>query len=145
MNPQSRSSSADESGSGPPLDRTLILSVDDEPNIVYTRQMLLESAGYAVVNASGGNSALHRFSVDPIDLVLLDYYMPDLNGDLVAAEMKQRKPLVPIIMISASLGVAERVSPFVDSFIAKGDGPEVLLATIQHLLSTARAAGKTAE
>lgn len=145
MSQQSRSSSPDESGSNSSLDSALILSVDDEPNILYTRKMLLESTGYAVLNASGGREALRLFAERSIDVVLLDYYMPDLNGDVVAAEMKQQKPVVPIIMISASLGVAEHVSRFVDSFIAKGDGPEVLLATIRRLLSIVRAAGKSAQ
>src|SRR5271166_3474288 len=79
-----------------------ILSVDDEPGILFTRQRLLENAGYEVLSAADGEQALHFFTANPIDLVLLDYLMPHMDGGVVAQEMKNRKPLVPVIVVSAS-------------------------------------------
>lgn len=143
MSPQSGSSSF-ESNSPSSRNKALILSVDDEPNILYTRELVLESAGYAVLSAPGGREALRLFDAHPIALVLLDYYMPDLNGGMVAAEMKRRNPGVPIIMISASIGVPKSDSRFVDSFIAKGEVPQTLLATIRRQLAISSSAGKSA-
>lgn len=55
--------------------RPVILCVDDEPNILYVRNKVLDSAGYAVLSATYGAAALARFIHDPVDLVLLDFYL----------------------------------------------------------------------
>lgn len=51
------------------------------------RKMLLEECGYDVFIAASGATALQLFSSHPIDLVLLDYRMPEMNGDVVADRM----------------------------------------------------------
>jgi CheY-like chemotaxis protein len=61
-----------------------ILSVDDEPGILFTRQKLLENAGYEVLSAADGEQALHFFAAHDVDLVLLDYLMPGMDGGAVA-------------------------------------------------------------
>jgi CheY-like chemotaxis protein len=60
--------------------RKLILSVDDEPGILRSRKLILEAAGYDVLNASSGAQALGIFSTVLVDLVVLDYAMPGVNG-----------------------------------------------------------------
>lgn len=99
----------------------LILSVDDEPAILLTRQQILEDMGYEVLSACDGEQALHQFSNQPVNLVLLDYLMPRKDGGVVAREMKQRKPSVPIILVSASPIPAETLG-YVDHRIDKGQG-----------------------
>ena len=79
-----------------------ILSVDDEPGILLTRQAILEKEGYKVLSAVDGEQALGLFAVQAVHLVLLDYLMPRMDGGAVAQEMKKRKPLVPTIMVSGS-------------------------------------------
>ena len=54
-----------------------ILSVDDEPGILFTRQKLLQNAGYEVLSAADGEQALHFFTAHDVDLVLLDYLLPE--------------------------------------------------------------------
>ena len=78
------------------------MSVDDEPGILVTRQAILENEGYEVLSAADGEQALRLFAVQAVDLVLLDYLMPGMDGGAVAQEMKNRKPLVPVIIVSAS-------------------------------------------
>ena len=68
--------------------RPLILCVDDEFNGLEGRKMLLEDAGYKVLVATTGADALQLFASHPVDLVLLDYHMPGMNGDVVAEHMK---------------------------------------------------------
>lgn len=111
----------------------LILSVDDEAAILFTRQRILESAGYEVVSAGDGEQALHIFAALPIDLVLLDYLMPGMDGGVVAQQMKAHKPNVPVIMVSAS-PVSQGTLTCADCRIDKGQGPEFLLETIGRLL-----------
>ena len=57
----------------------LILSVDDEPGILASRQLILENEGYEVLSATDGEQALRMFAGQPVDLVL-DYVMPGMDG-----------------------------------------------------------------
>src|SRR5437867_9456078 len=115
----------------------LILSVDDESNILYTRQAILEGEGYDVLSALDGEDALELFDAHPvIELVLLDYAMPGMDGIAVAREMKSRRPSVPIFMVSAHEATMSKMNPIcVDAFIGKGAGPAYLLDKINQLFS----------
>jgi CheY-like chemotaxis protein len=124
--------------SPPPLagDGTyLILSVDDEPTILSTRQLILEGAGYQVLSAADGNQALRLFCDEPVDLVLLDYVMPGIDGGLVAHQMKQLKRRVPILLVSAS-PVPEDTLTCIDYRCDKGQGPLQLLEKISEFLTS---------
>jgi DNA-binding response OmpR family regulator len=112
----------------------LILSVDDEPGILATRQAILECEGYAVLNAADGDQALAYFETQAIDVVLLDYVMPGMSGAVVCREMKRAKPNVPVIMVSANLVDADTLK-HVDHFISKGEDPRILLEKIRDLLT----------
>jgi CheY-like chemotaxis protein len=116
-----------------------ILSVDDEPGILFTRQTILQNAGYEVLSAADGEQALHFFALHDVDLVLLDFLMPGMDGGLIAQTMKQHKPLVPVIIVSAS-PVEEDGLTCVDCFIRKGQGPAFLLDKIKQLLAPLPAA-----
>ena len=115
--------------------RQLILSVDDEPAILTTREVLLESAGYKVLSAADGGQAVSLFARNPVDLVLLDFAMAGLNGGAVAQELKSRNAAVPIIIISGS-PLLEGTIPCVDCIIPKGQGPELLLQEMDKLLTS---------
>jgi CheY-like chemotaxis protein len=111
----------------------LILSVDDEPGILLSRQLILAIAGYEVLNAADGEQALRIFAEQPVNLVLLDYVMPGMDGGVVAREIKKYNPCVPVVIVSAS-PFEEQSMGCVDCFISKGDGPALLLAKIEKLL-----------
>jgi CheY-like chemotaxis protein len=59
--------------------------------------------------------------------------MPGMNGGAVATAMKQSKPNVPIILLTAYVTLPESVIESVDAFIVKGGSPEVLLGKIAEL------------
>jgi CheY-like chemotaxis protein len=80
----------------------LILSVDDEPRILVSRQLILESEGCEVLSAADGEQALETFAGQPVDLVLLDYVMPGMDGGVVAKAIKNHNPRVPVVIVSAS-------------------------------------------
>jgi two-component system autoinducer 1 sensor kinase/phosphatase LuxN len=66
--------------------------------------MLLEEARCKVLVATSGADALQLFASHPIDLVLLDYHIPGMNGDVVAEHMKAGQPDVLIALLSADDG-----------------------------------------
>jgi CheY-like chemotaxis protein len=111
-----------------------ILSVDDEQGILVSRQLILESEGYEVLSAADGEQALHFFEAHAIDLVLLDYLMPGMDGGVIARKIKAHNPGVPVVIVSASPIVEEQSLGCVDCFISKGEGPALLLAKIKQLL-----------
>jgi CheY-like chemotaxis protein len=79
----------------------VILCVDDETTGLSVRKTLLESQGYRVLTAENGPDALVLFSSEDPELVILDYSMPGMNGDIVAERMKELRSDLPIIMLSA--------------------------------------------
>jgi CheY-like chemotaxis protein len=114
--------------------RPVILCVDDEWNGLEGRRMLLEERGYQVLVASGGEEALQLFTSHPTDLVLLDYRMPEMNGDVIAQRMKAFQPDVPVAMLSADEALPESALESVDVFISKSESPASLLEIVEHLL-----------
>jgi CheY-like chemotaxis protein len=62
----------------------MILCIDDEPVGLRVRKLLLESQGYQVLTATSGREGLELFAAHPVSAVILDYAMPEMNGDQVA-------------------------------------------------------------
>jgi CheY-like chemotaxis protein len=111
-----------------------VLCVDDEKIGLRVRKIMLESRGYRVLTATSGPDGLTVFDENDVDLVVLDYYMPDVNGAEVASEIRRRKPGVPIVFLSAYFSLPPEALELADAFITKGDPPDVLIERIQHLL-----------
>jgi len=113
----------------------LILCVDDEVVGLRVRKILLERAGYQVLTAEDGYSGIEIFATHPIDAVVLDYAMPGMHGGEVAQKMRRTKPEVPILLLSAYVGLPEEVSGLVDIYMTKGEGAPALLDKLGNLLS----------
>jgi CheY-like chemotaxis protein len=114
--------------------KATILCIDDHLSGLIGRKMLLEQDGYEVLEASGGAEGLKLFSTHPIDAVVLDYQMPGMMGDTVAAQMKRMKSNVPIMLLSAYGPLPERKLKSVDTFLSKSQSPATLLTTLHDLL-----------
>jgi CheY-like chemotaxis protein len=112
----------------------LVLCVDDELVGLQVRKILLERAGYRVLTAPDGPSGLYIFSAEPVEAVVLDYSMPGMHGGEVAVRMRQAKPLVPILLLSAYMGLSIEVTSVVDLYMTKGEGAPVLLEKLGSLL-----------
>ncbi len=110
-----------------------VLCVDDEKIGLRVRKIMLESHGFRVLTANNGQQGLSLFDNNHVDLVVLDYYMPGLNGGDVAAEMRRRRPNVPIIFLSAYFSLPPAALELANAFITKGDPPDVLIEKIQEL------------
>src|ERR1700735_3117714 len=99
----------------------LVLCGDDEKIGLRVRKILLERAGYRVLTAPDGPSALEIFAAEPIEAVVLDYSMPGMHGGEVAVRMQQTKPHVPILLLSAYMGLSVEVTSLVDLYMTKGE------------------------
>lgn len=114
--------------------RSLVLCVDDETVGLHFRKVVLESKGYRVLTADNGPEALALFCLEPVDLVILDHRMPGMDGSVVAERMKQLKPSVPILMLSAYLDVPSETLRLVDKYVTKGQPPSTMLEVVAELL-----------
>ncbi len=97
--------------------------------------MLLEENGYRVLTATNGREAVQAFTSHSVDLVLLDYHMPEMNGDIAAAHMKDSKPDVPVAILSSDECLPSRDLEAVDCFIPKSEPIVSLLGKVDYLLS----------
>ena len=77
-----------------------ILIVDDEPSILQSLGGLLRDEGYAVITASNGYEALKRIETEAPDLVVLDIWMPGIDGIETLREIKKQHPFLPVVIIT---------------------------------------------
>ena len=112
----------------------LVLCVDDELVGLQVRKILLERAGYRVLTALDGAAGLEIFASEPVEAVILDYSMPGMHGGEVAARMREIKPLIPILLLSAYIGLPAEVTSLVDLYMTKGEGAPILLKKLGSLL-----------
>ena len=117
-----------------------LLYVDDDAARREVVSARLRMLGYPVLTASNGEDALKIFSDSHIDLAVVDYYMPGMNGDLVTLAMKHQKPEVPVIIFSGTFTLCEMVLALVDGFVSTSDEPEALLNKISAVLNPRRSA-----
>jgi CheY-like chemotaxis protein len=106
---------------------------------LQVRKILLERAGYRVMTASDGFAGLEIFQNEPVEAVVLDYSMPGMHGGEVATKMRETKPEVPILLLSAYIGLPVEVTSLVDLYMTKGEGAPVLLQKLSTLLQLVNA------
>ena len=122
--------------------KRVILCVDDEPNSLVLRKLVLQKAGYEVVTASSALLALDVLASRQVDLVLSDQLMPGLTGTELARQVKTRWPSLPVIIIS---GVNE-IPPdaaIADLFMSKVEGPVMMCQNISDVLTKYRSVWDT--
>src|SRR5260370_40200657 len=109
-----------------------LLCGDDNQTSRNIAQIFLEAFGYTVLTASSGREGLEVFASNAIDAVILDYQMPGIDGELVAAEMKRTNPRIPIIMLSGCVSLPESALVLVDEFVTKGEPVECFLLAVRQ-------------
>jgi CheY-like chemotaxis protein len=88
----------------------MLLCIDDDKDVLECEKAFLESFGYTVLTAPSGGKAPELASIHSFDVVILDYFMPEMNGQEVAIEMKRLRPQAPIIMLSGAVEVPDRLA-----------------------------------
>lgn len=81
--------------------RFKLLVIDDEPILRESLFVALGQQGYEVATARTGEEGLEVFQKERPDLILLDHWLPGLNGDEVLRRIKEQDPEVPIVMMTA--------------------------------------------
>lgn len=114
----------------------LVLIVDDEEDVAQTYAFRLEGA-YDVRIALGGEQALQAID-DDVDAVLLDRRMPDMHGDDVLAELRERGYDCPIIMATAVDPDLNILELDFDDYLCKPIFSETLRDTLANHLDTGR-------
>lgn len=112
------------------MHNAVVLCIDDDPAILECEQRFLEAFGYTVLPALSGREALELASLHSVDVVIVDYYMPGMNGPEVAIEIKRLRPHAPIIMLSGAVDIPKKDLKVVDAFVAKDRLASQLLAVI---------------
>src|SRR5512133_2597981 len=77
-----------------------VLIADDERNIQRPRSRALSMEGYAVEVAGGGREALEKIAALPVDVVVMDVRMPDLDGLAVLEKARETRPDLPVVIMS---------------------------------------------
>ena len=98
----------------------------------------LRGDGYELITATNGSDGLRVLMLNPVDAVVIEYYLGLLDGAVVADEIKQVKPQLPIVMVADHLELPVDSLKSVDALVAKSDGLCYLLETIQSVLQIRR-------
>ncbi len=123
-----------------------ILCVDDDPVILELQKTILEGNGYTVLIARDGPTSITLAATEPIDMAVLDLKMPGMEGDQVAEALLKQRPDLPLVICTGFLdSLPEWLKWFAAACVHKGDGPAVLLTTIQEVLENRKTAGRSSE
>lgn len=110
-----------------------ILIVEDHKVTLESLCIILERHGYRCLTAANAEEALRLFSSEQVNVVLMDYGLPDHDGGRLAENFKKQASTIPIVMISGAGDLQEK-PPDVDVLFAKPTDPALLLKTIGDLV-----------
>ncbi len=116
-----------------------ILLVDDEPNIVKALKAYLERAGFRVVTAGDGASALAVFEKEHPDFMILDLNLPGMDGFEVCKIVRKTSE-IPILMLTARVEETDRLIGLeigADDYVLKPFSPREVVARVKVILRRA--------
>ena len=115
-----------------------VLLVDDSGLARRSTRRVLEDAGYSVVEAEDGLSALEQFAVEKPDVVLLDLVMKGMYGLDVLQKLRELDPAVRVIVISADIQTSSREmvkAAGASAFLNKPVGPGEVVRTVGEVMT----------
>lgn len=117
----------------PEISSAVVLCIDDSQDMLECERVFLESFGYTVLTAPSGDKGLELASMFSVDVVIVDYFMPEMNGLELALEMRRLRPKAPIILLSGTTDIPEQALKSVDAFVTKDRLASQLLPAIAYL------------
>lgn len=112
-----------------------VLLVDDDAGARESIKLLLTIDRHVVIEARNGQEALELFNQGVLDLVIVDYFMPQMEGSELASHIKLAAPWLPILMVTAYMEKLVDNHNRVDAILAKPFGIEELRQAIAKLLN----------
>jgi len=126
---------------------TRVLVVDDEPPLLRALVLNLTHRGYEVATASTANGALEQIRRLPPDLLILDLGLPDLDGLDIIRELRNREPMLPVIVLSARSSSQDKVTALdlgALDYVAKPFDMNELIARVRAGIRRAGSAARSA-
>jgi len=112
-----------------------ILVVDDESSIQQLIARILARQGtHQVITCGDASEALAV--TDPFDLLIVDFVLPHMNGRDLTAQLRTTRPGLPVILMSGYLPSPDLAPPPPSAFMQKPMRAEVILETVEKMLST---------
>lgn len=114
-----------------------ILVIEDDRRVHTALKRLFEPEGFQVEVASDGSSGLQAATENPPALIVLDLRLPSISGRDVCREIKRTAPNLPIIILSATTDVIDKVTLLelgADDYVTKPFSPQELLARVRAAL-----------
>jgi CheY-like chemotaxis protein len=118
-----------------------LLLVDDDCKKLRLLALALKSSGFSVLTAGSPVEAMaimEQRAVHDVDVAILDYHMPGMNGCVLADHLRARAPGLKTILHSGDDNIPEREMSGVDGFILKGGGVKPLMVKISELTAVSR-------
>ena len=121
-----------------------VLCIDDDDQSLKVRKILLETFDFRVTTASSGREGLQLLrSKKKVDAVVVDYQMPGMDGGEVARAVKDLRPAMPVLVLSAlPLLPQEEPRECIDAFLTKGGPTSKLVHEIEHMIAAAPESAK---
>lgn len=118
------------------MNDTTILICDDNETVHQTLQLYLQEAGYQILSAYDGLSALEMVQKHPVSLVILDIMMPKLFGTEVCRQIRKTSD-IPIIILSAKGDESDRIVGLelgADDYVTKPFSPKEVVTRVKTIL-----------
>jgi two-component system, OmpR family, response regulator len=124
-----------------------VLLIEDDPSLVkfYTRALM--RAGHVVTVHKRGDEGLEATRTASYDIIILDWYLPEVDGITILRDLRIRRVETPVLMMSGSgeLGRQEALAAGADAFLEKPCGLEELTNFVAAMTSPALRSGLPAE
>ncbi len=117
--------------------KATILFVEDDASLSFVIKDNLEEHGYQVIHCNDGESAWQQFMKHSFDLCLLDVMLPKKDGFTLAAQIRKKNELLPIVMLTAKNMDEDKIKGFksgVDDYITKPFNMQELLLRMEVFL-----------
>lgn len=122
-----------------------ILVIEDDAKILRGLELNLKFEGHTVLTAMEGHDGLKKALEEPVDLLLLDLMLPGLSGYDICRKARERKPALPILMLTAKGEETDKVAGLdlgADDYVSKPFGVSELMARVRALLRRSEARKK---
>jgi DNA-binding NtrC family response regulator len=124
------------------IEDTVLLLVDDEPNILSSLRRLFMRLGYQLLTAENGQIALELINSNHVDLVLSDYLMPVMNGGELLKRIHADHPLIALIMLTGTTMILDDSvnlkKEHIFKVVSKPWDNDELVETVQNALKKAQ-------